>query len=142
MAARWLDGSPETKSKPLAELRGKVVLLDFWAMWCGPCAAAFPHFREFQAKYGGKGLEIIGVTRFFGRSDGVEDLSREQEWKALLTFKTKHRLNYPLVVGKLDDITNDERYGIAALPTIVLIDRRGNIRTGSVLVDGMTIAGE
>lgn len=127
-AVRWLDASPETKSKPLTELRGKVVLLDFWAMWCGPCVAAFPHFREFQTKYGGKGLEIIGVTRFFGRSDGEEDLSREQEWKALSAFKTKHRLNYPLAVGKLDDITNDERYGIAALPTIILIDRRGNIR--------------
>ncbi|HMV84704.1 MAG TPA: TlpA disulfide reductase family protein [Blastocatellia bacterium] len=128
VAARWLGNSPEANAKSLADLRGKVVLLDFWAMWYTPCVAAFPHFREFQTKYGGKGLEIVGVTQFFGRSDKEEDLSREDEWKALQAFKSKHQLNYSLAVGKLDDITNNERYGIAALPTVILIDRRGNIR--------------
>ncbi len=128
VVARWLGNSPDANAKSLADLRGKVVLLDFWAMWCAPCVAAFPHFREFQTKYSGKGLEIVGVTQFFGRSDKEEDLSREDEWKALQAFKSKYRLNYPLAVGKLDDITNSERYGIAALPTVILIDRRGNIR--------------
>lgn len=126
--ARWLEGQSEAGPRKLADLRGKVVLLDFWAMWSSPGIAAFPHFREFQARYGSKGFEIIGVTRFFGRSDREEDLSREQEWKSLQNFKTRHRLTYPVAVGKLDDVTNDERYSVSGLPLVVLIDRRGHVR--------------
>lgn len=126
--ARWLNGQPEAGPKKLADLRGKVVLLGFWAMWSSPCVAAFPHFREFQTRYGSKGFEIIGVTRFFGRSDTEEDLSREQEWKSLQNFKNKHRLTYPVAVGKLDDVTNDERYSVTGLPVVILIDRRGQVR--------------
>jgi thiol-disulfide isomerase/thioredoxin len=123
-ALRWLDGQPVR----LRELRGKVVLIDFWAMWCAPCVAAFPHFREWQSKYAGKGFEIVGVTRFYGRSDEKDDLNREQEWQALQAFKRKHQLSYPCAVGKMDDITNDELYGVTGLPTTILIDRRGNVR--------------
>jgi thiol-disulfide isomerase/thioredoxin len=123
-APRWLDGQPVK----LSELRGKVVLVDFWAMWCAPCVAAFPHFREWQSKYVGRGFEIVGATRFYGRSDEKDDLNREQEWQALQAFKRKHQLSYPCAVGKMDDITNDERYGVTGLPTTILIDRRGNVR--------------
>ncbi len=124
LAARWLDGQPVK----LSDLRGKVVLVDFWAMWCAPCVAAFPHFREWQSKYAGKGFELVGVTRFYGRSDEKEDLNREQEWQALQAFKRKYQLAYPCAVGKMDDVTNDERYGVTGLPTTILIDRRGNVR--------------
>jgi thiol-disulfide isomerase/thioredoxin len=122
--ARWLDGQP----KNLSDLRGKVVLLDFWAMWCGPCVAAFPRLRDFQSKYADKGLEVVGVTRFYGRSDAEESLSREQEWKSLQSYKAKHKLAYPFAVGKMDDVTNEERYGVVGLPAVILIDRRGNVR--------------
>jgi len=122
--SRWLEGQP----KNLSDLRGKVVLLDFWAMWCGPCVAAFPRLREFQSKYADKGLEVVGVTRFYGRSDAEESLSREQEWKSLQSYKAKHKLTYPFAVGKMDDVTNEERYGVVGLPAIILIDRRGNVR--------------
>jgi thiol-disulfide isomerase/thioredoxin len=122
--ARWLEG----RQKNLGELRGKVVLLDFWAMWCGPCVTAFPHLRAYQSKYGSKGLEIIGVTRFYGRSDTEESLARDQELKSLQSYKTAHQLTYPFAVGKMDDVTNEERYGVIGLPTVVLIDRRGHVR--------------
>lgn len=124
LVPRWLDGQPVQ----LSELRGKVVLVDFWAMWCAPCVAAFPHFREWQRQYAGKGFEIVGVTRFYGRSDEKEDLNREQEWQALQTFKRKYQLAYPCAVDKMDDVSNDERFGVTGLPTTILIDRRGNVR--------------
>lgn len=123
-APRWISSEPIR----IASLRGKVVLLDFWAMWCSQCAGAFPEWRELQKKFSARGLEIIGVTKLFGRSDTLEGLTREEELNALRSFKAKHQLNYPIAIGKMDDVTNDERYAIASLPTIVLIDRRGNVR--------------
>ncbi len=123
-AAQWLDG----RSIKLSELRGKVVLLDYWAMWCSPCIAAFPRLREFRTKFEGKGFEIIGVTRLYGRSDKEEDLSRDLEMKSLHEYKRRHQLTYPIAVGKMDDVTNEESYSVTSLPTVILIDRRGNIR--------------
>jgi thiol-disulfide isomerase/thioredoxin len=124
IAARWLESSG---IKP-ADLRGKVTLLDFWAMWCSACLAAYPHYREYQAKYAARGFNLIGVTRFYGRSDTEDNLSRDQEFKSLQSFRGKHKMPWPVAVAKLDDITNDERYGAGAMPTVVLIDRRGLVR--------------
>jgi thiol-disulfide isomerase/thioredoxin len=121
---RWMSNAPKT----IASLRGKTVLLNFWAMWCSSCAGDFPHLAEFQNKFGGKGLEVVGVTRFYGRSDTEEGLSREQELKSLQNFKSNHGMNYPVAVGKIDDLTNDERYGIAGMPSVILIDRSGTVR--------------
>lgn len=123
-APRWIGSEPIK----LSGLRGKVVLLDFWAMWCSQCATAFPQWREFQKKFSAKGFEVVGVTKLFGRSDTEESLKRDQELSALQKFKVKHQLDYPLAVGKMDDVTNDERFGIGSLPTVILIDRRGNVR--------------
>ena len=124
VAARWLDSN----GMNLADLRGKVTLLDFWAMWCSACLAAYPHYRDYQAKYGARGFEAISVTRFFGRSDSQDNLSRDQELKSLQSFKLKNKMTWPIAVAKIDDLTNDDRYGVAAMPTVVLIDRRGNVR--------------
>ncbi len=121
---RWLDG----KSMTLGELRGKVVLLDFTAMWCTPCVADFSYLSEFGQKYSDRGLEIIGVTRFYGRSDVAEDLSKTEELKGLEAYKRKHKLLFPLAIAKMDDVTNEERFDSRAMPTIILIDRRGKIR--------------
>lgn len=125
--SRWIEGK-QGAPKGLSELRGKVALLDFWAMWCGPCVVAFPRLREFQSKYADRGLEIIGVTKLYGRSDTEESLAREQEFKSLQNYKAKHQLTYPFAVGKMDDVTNEERYGLAGIPTIILIDRSGVVR--------------
>jgi thiol-disulfide isomerase/thioredoxin len=125
--SRWIEGK-QGAPQSLSQLRGKVILLDFWAMWCGPCVVAFPRLRDFQSRYADKGLEIIGVTKLYGRSDTEESLTREQEFKSLQNYKAKHQLSYPFAVGKMDDVTNEERYGVAGIPTMILIDRRGVVR--------------
>ena len=118
----WVD-MPPTK---LSDLRGRVVLLDFWAPWCGPCRQTFPDLRRWGASYKDKGLTIIGVTRYFDNVEGRK-AGREEELAYLRDFKKKNELRYGFVVADSDaDVLN---YGVYGIPTYVLIDRRGNLRS-------------
>jgi len=97
----------------LSSLRGKVVILNFWATWCGPCRAEIPGFVEVYQQYKLKGLEIVGVAL---DSDG---------WKAVTPFVEKYDIKYTVVMGDEETI---QRYGgINAIPTTVIIDRKGDI---------------
>jgi thiol-disulfide isomerase/thioredoxin len=123
----WIDQKP-TK---LSDLRGQVVLLDFWAPWCGPCRVTFPRLQKWHESYKNKGLVILGVTNFFGRADGKE-LTKAQELDYLRSFKKTFRLPYGFAVA--DSEENDRNYAVASIPTTFLIDRRGVVRfisTGS-----------
>jgi thiol-disulfide isomerase/thioredoxin len=123
-AKRWLDSSPLT----LGALRGKVILLHFWAMWNGASASQFPRLREVNTAYTDRGLQVIGVTRIYGRSDTEDGLSAKQELQSLESFKRKQQITFPFAVGGQDDITDDETFGVASLPMIILIDRQGRVR--------------
>jgi thiol-disulfide isomerase/thioredoxin len=124
---RWFPGQPQT----LADLRGKVVMLDFWATWCAPCIAAFPSLIEWHQNYKQDGLEILGVTKYQGVAEGLP-ADNQAEIEFLQRFRKAQRLPYDFVVAK--DNTNQITYGAGAIPTAVLIDRKGIIRyieTGS-----------
>jgi thiol-disulfide isomerase/thioredoxin len=124
-ADEWIDQQP-TK---LSQLRGRVVLLDFWAPWCGPCRVTFPRLQKLYENYKDKGLVILGVTNFFGHAEGKE-LTHPQELDYLRDFKKKFRLPYGFAIA--DSEENDRNYGVSSIPTTFLIDRRGVVRFISI----------
>jgi len=117
----WLGQNAVT----LESLRGKVVLLDFWATWCGPCIATFPRLREWHKKFSDDGFTIIGVTQFYGEADGKR-MTPLQEIDYLGEFKKKHKLPYGFAVSKRGE--DNAKYDINAYPTTILLDRNGVIR--------------
>jgi thiol-disulfide isomerase/thioredoxin len=121
IGSQWIDQQATT----LANLRGHVVLLDFWAPWCGPCRYAFPKLQKWYASYKDKGLVILGVTNYYGQVEGHK-ATQEQELAYLQEFKKKNHLAYGFVVA--DSSVNDVNYGVFSIPMSFLIDRRGNLR--------------
>ena len=104
----------------LSAYKGKVVLLNFWATWCGGCKTEIPWFIEFEQKYKDKGFEIIGVSM---DDDG---------WKVVKPFLEEKKVNYAVVVGN-DDMAKP--YGlsaVSAMPMTFMIDRGGKVSAMSV----------
>lgn len=126
----WLNGAPISPG----ELRGKVVLLDFWAVWCGPCIATFPHLIEWHEKYADKGLVIIGVTKRYHfdwdsetkRPKSVGDLEPAKEDAATLEFAKHHGLKHRLAI--MTDGASSQQYAVTGIPQVVVIDQGGIIR--------------
>jgi thiol-disulfide isomerase/thioredoxin len=104
-----LDG----KTMRLSDFRGKAVLLNFWATWCGPCKIEMPWFVDLQKQYGSQGLQIVGVA--------MDDASKED----IAKFAKDMGVNYPILIGK--ESVGDEYGGVPALPESFLITRDGKI---------------
>ena len=120
-----IDRSFPGKISPLADLRGKVVLLDFWATWCAPCLESVPHLIELHEDFSEQGLIILGLTRYY---QSVKDVPAEdaKEIESLKTFRENHKIPYDFAVSKGQ--INQLNYGATSLPTTVLIDKKGIIR--------------
>jgi cytochrome c biogenesis protein CcmG/thiol:disulfide interchange protein DsbE len=126
--AEWIEQEHPLR---LAELRGQVVLLDFWYEWCAPCRSSFPVLMGWQKKYKDKGLVVIGVTDLQRTLPGETDKSRDDKLAFLRKFTQEERMSYAVgVAEKADD--NLEAYGVSVFPTSVLIDRRGAVRLISI----------
>jgi thiol-disulfide isomerase/thioredoxin len=104
-----LDG----QSLHLSDLRGKAVLLNFWATWCAPCKIEMPWFVELQKQYGPQGLQIVGVA--------MDDSSKED----IAKFAKDMGVNYPILLGR--EAVGEAYGGVPALPESFFISRDGRI---------------
>jgi peroxiredoxin len=106
----------------LADYRGKVVLVNFWATWCGPCEAEIPWFIEFEKKYKDQGFAVLGVSM---DDDG---------WKSVRPYIASHKINYRIMIGS--QVVSDQFGQIESLPTSFVLDRQGRIASNHVgLID-------
>jgi cytochrome c biogenesis protein CcmG/thiol:disulfide interchange protein DsbE len=101
------------KTVRLSSYRGKVVLLNFWATWCGPCMVEIPWFIDFERHYREQGFAVLGVSM------------DENGWRAVKPFVSELGINYRVVLG--DDTVAQLYGGINALPTTFIIDREGRV---------------
>jgi peroxiredoxin len=99
-------------SLKLSGHKGRVVLLDFWATWCGGCKVEIPWYMEFQSKYQASGLSVIGVSM------------DEDGWKSVKPFLKEKPINYAVVIGNPELA---KLYAVDAMPVTLLIDRDGKI---------------
>ena len=97
-----------------SDFKGKVVILDFWATWCGPCRAEIPTFIDLQRQYGPQGLVVVGVS-----VDGQDGAG------VVKPVAQELGMNYPVVLA--DEATQAAFGGIDAIPTTFIIDREGRI---------------
>jgi len=103
----------EGKLVHLSDYRGKVVILDFWATWCGPCRIEIPWFMDLQRKNKDRGFEVLGVA--------MDD----EGWEVVKPFVAELGVNYRVLIG--DDLTAQMYGGVDALPTTFLIDKSGKV---------------
>jgi len=97
----------------LSDYRGKVVLLNFWATWCGPCKMEIPWFVEFERRYKDQGFAVLGISM------------DEDGWEVVKPFMSRLGINYRILMG--NDSVAQAYGGVDSLPTTFVIDRDGSV---------------
>jgi thiol-disulfide isomerase/thioredoxin len=113
-----LDG----KDVSVAQYKGKVVLVNFWATWCDPCKVEIPWLIEMQQKYGAKGFTVLGVAMDDEGRSVVAPFVQKEKFE---TTGGESQMNYPIVIG--NDAAADKFGGLLGYPTSVLIGRDGKV---------------
>lgn len=96
----------------LADQRGKIVLVDFWATWCGPCLQELPHIQRLHEEYGGRGLVVLAI-------------STDSQTEKVFPFVEKEGYTFPVLYA---DSQVQGAYGVRGIPAVYLIDRQGVMR--------------
>jgi thiol-disulfide isomerase/thioredoxin len=133
----WTTFGGEGAPKRLSDLKGRVVVIDFWATWCGPCVASFPQVRELAARYKDYPVTILGVTSLQGSSTKWENGrpvrpavdtkgNPDQEYQLMGEFVKALDMTWPVVFSK-QEVFNPE-YGVKGIPHVVIIDAKGVVR--------------
>jgi thiol-disulfide isomerase/thioredoxin len=112
MAAKLPD--LDAKPQSLEQWRGKVIVVNFWATWCAPCRQEIPELIKFQAEYGAKGVQIVGIA--------IDQADKVRPYAASM------KMNYPILIGEGDGVELVHQAGnqLGGLPFTVVLDRHGN----------------
>jgi len=123
------------KAQKLSDYKGKVVVVDFWATWCGPCVGSFPNIRELQKRYKGYPVEIIGVTslqgRHIDRSSGKPQFidtegNPQKEYNLMKDFMKNMDMTWTVAFS--DQKVFNPEYGVNGIPHVAIIDPQGKVR--------------
>ncbi len=124
-AEKWLNSAPLS----LGNLKGKVVIIDFWAPWCPPCRKVIPTLAKDYNELKDKGLVVIGFTKLYGSyRDDMQNKGKveaDEERILIQGFVERWKLTYPIAISDKGEDFDD--YGVSGIPTMVFIDKAGNV---------------
>jgi peroxiredoxin len=107
--------SIEGEEITLSKLKGRVVLIDFWATWCPPCRNSIPLFSKLYNEYHDQGFSVLGIS--------------SEEKAVLIQYRDEHRVPYPILLGTKEVF---RMYGVSAIPKIIILDKKGVVRKTQV----------
>ena len=124
-ASTWIN----SEALQLEDLRGKVVVIDFWATWCSPCRYVIPYLSKYYEKFKDKGVVVIGFTKIYPfYADELQQkrgISDQEHLRLIKEFIKRHKIKYPVAVAENDDVFST--YRISGIPTMIFIDKKGNV---------------